>query len=172
MRQLRAWFLRLSGAFHKRHRDSEFADELESHIQMQIDDNLRAGMTCGEARRQALIKLGGVESTKEKYSQRHSLPALESLLQDVRYGLRVLGRSPGFTAIALLTLALGIGANTAIFSLLNALVLRTLPVRQPERLASLSILDPGGEADDPRRCIRPPRFPARSQSATPSLRLV
>src|SRR6185295_5223073 len=88
MRHVRAFFVRLAGLFNHRRRERELADELESHLHLHIEDNLRAGMTPVEARRQALIKLGGIEQTKEIYRDRWGVPTLESLIQDVRYGLR------------------------------------------------------------------------------------
>src|SRR5439155_17781293 len=104
--------------------DAEFAAELDSHLQLHIEDNLRSGMTPEAARRDALMKLGGVEQTKENYRDRRGLPILESLLQDIRYGSRMLRKNPGFTAVVALSLGLGIGANTAIFSLIDAVMLK------------------------------------------------
>jgi predicted permease len=123
--------------------DAEFASEIESHVQMHVEDNLRAGMSPDEARRNALIQLGGLTQVQENYRERRGLPVLETLAQDIQYGLRVLRKSPGFTAIAVLTLALGIGVNTAIFTAFDALILRPRPVKDPERLVSIFRTSPG-----------------------------
>ena len=99
-------------------------------------------MAPAEARRLALIKLGGLDQVKENYRDRRSLPVLETLLQDIRFGWRMLRKNPMFTAVAVLTLALGIGANTAIFSLIDTVMLRALPVQNPEELIEVERLIP------------------------------
>jgi predicted permease len=139
LRRIRAWFFRIAGIFREERCERELAAEMESHLQMHIDDNLRAGMTAQEARRRALIRLGGVEQTKEAYRQRRGLPMLETFLQDLRFAARMLRRNLGVTVIVVLTLALGVGANTAIFGLVNGLLLQRLPVPAAEQIAALVI---------------------------------
>ena len=134
MKAAKAWFARLGELVFKQRREVELAAEMESHLQMHIDDGIRSGLTPLEARRQAMIALGGVEQAKESYRDRRGFPALEAVIQDVHFGLRVLRKNPGFTAVAVVTLALGIGATTAIFTLVQEVMLNSLPVAKPGEL--------------------------------------
>jgi len=140
---MRAFLTRLLGLFRRARAERDLAAELESHLQLHIDDNLRAGMTPAEARRQALLKLGGLEPVKENWRDRHGFPGVENLVRDLRHAARMTLRNPGFTAAAILTLALGIGANTAIFSVTDALLLKSLPVQNPDKLVIFAGWDPG-----------------------------
>ena len=138
MSWLRILASRIHGVFSQRRLERELDDELLSHIQMLAEDNLKRGMSPEEARYAARRAFGGVEQTKEVYRERRGLALVESSLQDVRYSLRLLRRSPAFTAAAVLTLALGIGANTTIFTIIDAVMLKLLPVKDPSELVQLS----------------------------------
>jgi putative ABC transport system permease protein len=142
MGQLRSLLIRIGNLFRKRRRERELAEELESHLQMHIQDNVRSGMTPEEARRQAVIRLGGVEHVKEGCRDTWGVRIINELAQDLRYGLRQLRRNPGFTIVAVLTLALGIGGTTAIFSVLYDGLLNPLPYKDSDRLAVLVMHDP------------------------------
>jgi putative ABC transport system permease protein len=128
--------------------DQEFARELDAHLDMLAEENVRRGMSTEEARRAARIRLGGRTQLQETNRELHGLPALETFFQDTRYAFRMLRKNLGFTAVAVLTMAVGIGANTAIFSVVYAMLLKPLPYSEPEQLLTLFEAQPqaGGKA--------------------------
>ncbi|HEY1964011.1 MAG TPA: ABC transporter permease [Acidobacteriaceae bacterium] len=118
-------------------REQEMSDEIESHIQMQAEENQRAGMSAEEARRRAILKIGGVERTRQAYRERDTLPLIENLLQDLRFAFRQLVKNPGLALTAILILTLGIAASAALFAFVDAALLKPLPYAQPNRLAAV-----------------------------------
>lgn len=143
MRKLRALWKRIAGLLNSGRADHDFSAELESHIAMQVEDGIRSGLSPDEARRRALIQLGGAEQVRQAQRERNGLPGIESLVRDVRYAGRTLAKHPAVTAIAVLSIALGIGANATIFSMVSRFVLRPAPVGNPSTLLSLHIAERG-----------------------------
>ena len=140
MRKLRAFWIRLYVMFATRHANDEFDAELQSHLAEHIDEGRRSGLSEAEARRQALLRVGGAEQVRQAYRDRATLPWLESSLREVRYALRGFRRSPVFAITAILTLALGIGATAAVFSVVDRILFRSLPYAHDDRLVSFGLV--------------------------------
>ncbi len=136
------WVARVRAVFTKRALDADFSDELAHHLELQTEENIRLGMAPAEARRQAQLAIGGSEQLRELHREARGLPWLEQSLQDLRYAVRVFRRERGFTVTALLILAVGIGLNTTIFSLVNTVLLRPLPFAEADRLVWITNGDP------------------------------
>jgi hypothetical protein len=134
---------RLRAFFSKPKLDRQLEDEIDAHIQFATEDNIRRGMDADAARRQALLRIGSRDAAMELHRDTRGLPIIDSLLQDVRYGLRQFVRNPTFTVVAILTLGIGIGATTAIFSVVNAVLLKPLPFKDSERLVRVIENVPG-----------------------------
>ncbi len=134
MRILRRLLARVAGLARRR---GDFDAELQSHLDLHVADNIRAGMTPDEARRNALVALGGVEPTRERYRDALRAGWLDSLVKDVQFGVRTLYRNVGFTTLAIVTLAVGIAATNTAFTIVNTVLLRDLPFDRPDRIVSI-----------------------------------
>src|SRR5437868_5553836 len=151
MHRLRIFTARLLNFFRRRHLDEDLDTELRDHLQRLTEENIRRGLTPKEAAQAARREFGGFEQTKEAYREQRSLPFVDTFLQDSRFAWRMLGKKPGFAIVVILTLAVGIGGNTAVFSMVNALLLHPYNFRDLDRLAR--VWEDGGidEGFDARR---------------------
>jgi predicted permease len=137
MAKLHVFIARVRGLFAGKKQDRELNEELQAHLELLIEEKRRQGMTEAQAQRAARLHFGGITQTEESYREARGIHFLETFLQDLRYAVRMLRRSPGFAAVVIISLALGIGANTAIFSAIDAVMLRMLPVEEPQQLVML-----------------------------------
>jgi len=144
MTSLRRFLTRLFNSAIRQAQDERLREEIEEHIALQTEENLRAGLSPVEARRQAMLKFGGVEAMKQDYRAERGLPLIEDLLQDLRFAFRMLRKSPGFTAVAVVTLAMAICANAVVFGVMDALILRPLNVPQADSLYGTAYGDDTG----------------------------
>ncbi len=148
MKFLRRFFTRLSNFAAGRRADQRLREELAEHLAFQTDENVRAGMSPDEARRQAVLKLGAAQAIRDDHHAEHSLPVIENLLFDLKYAARRLRKSPGFAFVAIATIALGVGATTAIYSVIDATLLHPLPYPHPGELVRIEANFPGVGAHD------------------------
>ena len=148
MKSLRRFLIRLSNFATTRRADQRLREEIAEHLAFQTEENLRAGMSPAEARRQAALRLGAVEAIREHHHAEQSLPLIENLFLDLRYAVRMLQKSPGFAFVAIATMALGVGATTAIYSVIDATLLHPLPYPNPTELVGLEDNLPGVGAQD------------------------
>src|SRR6201982_1683452 len=132
-------FHRMRSLFRRAQLDRDLDEEMSAHLELAVEENLERGLSPAEARRQALVRFGGPQQVKESHREARGLPLLETLLQDFRFALRMLRRSPGFALVAIFCLTLGIGANAAVFSWMEGLLFRPYPaVAHQERLVALT----------------------------------
>jgi len=164
---------RLRGLIAARRRDADLTDEIQAHLDLLSDEHVRRGMPVAEARSAARREFGGVEQIKERYRDQRGLPFVETWLQDMHYAFRALRANRGFAATALLTLAFGIGVNTAIFSVVDAVVIKPLAYREADSLVAIQeIVRRIAIAPIPDAVSRQPSRSCRSLSASSSWRSV
>lgn len=149
-------WIRLRALFRRKSVETELEDELRFHLERQVEKYVQSGMNCEEAQRRARVEFGGVELVKEEARDARGVSLIETVARDVRYGLRTLRSNSGFSVIAILTLALGIGATTAIFSVIDSVLLRPLPYADPASL--VMVWEKDSQGSNPRNTVSPPDF--------------